>query len=131
VWRLIRYEETETETLGRLYCGNNVEFYTLELSYRENQKNKSCIPVGTYTCKRFTSKRHGLTWRLQDVPGRSGIIIHAGNTHRDTRGCILLGICVGILNGKKAVLKSRKAMTSLRRLFRDVLEVKLTIEDVL
>ena len=29
---------------------------------------------------------------LDAVPGRSGILLHEGNTVADTRGCVLLGV---------------------------------------
>lgn len=34
----------------------------------------------------------GFLPRLMGVPGRDGILIHAGNTTQDTTGCILVGI---------------------------------------
>jgi hypothetical protein len=43
--------------------------------------------------------------RLLDVPGRAGILIHPGNTHKDTEGCIL----VGDERTADTILKSRQA----------------------
>jgi hypothetical protein len=57
-----------------------------------------------------------MRYRLLDVPGRSGILIHAGNhageapLKTDTQGCILLGAKLGKLHGQQAVLDSRLAL---------------------
>lgn len=69
---------------GRLFC------YTLERPFLYNIKNLSCIPLGNYHCSYHVgSSKSG--YLLNGVPGRSGIMIHAGNTIADTAGCILLG----------------------------------------
>lgn len=64
---------------------------TLELPWRENQRNVSCIPVGVYVVVPHTSKKFGKCFWIQDVPNRMGILIHSGNTIGDIRGCILVG----------------------------------------
>lgn len=51
-----------------------------------------CIPVGVYKFSMSESPRfHRVLPRLKNVKGRSGILIHSGNTVRDTKGCILVG----------------------------------------
>lgn len=45
-----------------------------------------------------------------DVPGRSGIRIHPGNTIDAFLGCIGLGTSTGLLGKKRAVLNSRYAV---------------------
>lgn len=65
-----------------------------------------CIPCGTYKVtlnvpSPLYKRKHSLHWfyksigfkmpRLLDVPGREGVLIHAGNTKNDTLGCILVG----------------------------------------
>ncbi len=76
-----------------------------------------CIPAGTYTVTvepthnpRLWSPMpdHGLP-RLQNVPGRTGILIHAGNSTADTEGCILVGFQ---LTGG-ALAQSRAALLAL------------------
>jgi len=105
---------------------------TLELPYLENHKDISCIPEGEYKCDRVTSKKFGICYLLNDVPSRSGIIIHAGNyaSERmlleraimrnvrkvDTLGCILVGLRHYDLNSDGAldVADSQRALNALR-----------------
>ena len=64
---------------------------TLELPWRNNEVGKSCIPAGTYTCKRVLSPKFGNTFEVTNVQGRSHILFHRGNVDDDTHGCILVG----------------------------------------
>ena len=78
-------------TNGLLTMGSNSEpvCYTIELPWRNNEVNRSCIPEGTYVLKRRYS--HKFRWHLEikDVPGRSYILIHPANhAARELRGCI-------------------------------------------
>ena len=58
----------------------------------EQREGKGCIPAGTYRLLLTRSPKFG-RWLplLLQVPGFTGIRIHAGNTVADTRGCILPG----------------------------------------
>lgn len=88
-------------------------FYSLELPWLNNARNRSCIPIGTYQCdylKKSASGRYRNVYHVTDVPGRSGILIHSGNIASHTKGCILLGTKTGKLSGQPAVLNSRTAM---------------------
>jgi hypothetical protein len=74
-----------------------------------NARNVSCIPAGTYPFKRTTYFKHGYpTYEVCDVPGRSRILIHPGNTEEDTDGCILLGLQPGKLRVKDEDTGSRE-----------------------
>ena len=56
------------------------------------QKGYVAIPEGKYWVRMCMSgKFRGWRPYLMAVPGRSGIMIHEGNTPSDTRGCILVG----------------------------------------
>ena len=110
---------------------------TLELPYLENHKNISCIPEGEYSCQRITHRKYGICWIVLDVPGRSGIIFHAGNfaSERiiferaiergirkiDTLGCILPGLRHYDLNddGNLDVADSTMAMNAMRAILPD------------
>ncbi|MDD4951074.1 MAG: DUF5675 family protein [Desulfovibrionaceae bacterium] len=116
--RLVRLEMSGQETLGALLLDGRIFCLTLEPPSLGNVRDKSCIPAGSYRCRRVVSPRFGPTFEVCAVPSRSEILFHAGNTARDTRGCILVGTGVGSLGGDRAVLGSREAFG----LFLDALE---------
>lgn len=64
---------------------------TLELPWDRNQPSVSCIPCGKYGVTDYTSVKYPSAFVVLSVPGRSGILIHAGNYVTDTEGCILVG----------------------------------------
>lgn len=117
---LTRLEEDDKQTLGGLvvYCGTDIVFTckTLELPWLDNEPFISCIPKGTYKVKRRESDTYGEHWHVLDVIYRSLILIHHGNFHRDTEGCIILGReIIDIDNdGYKDVTSSRKTMRELK-----------------
>ncbi|MFW5498568.1 MULTISPECIES: DUF5675 family protein [unclassified Maridesulfovibrio] len=107
---LIRVESTDEATLGGLLVDGKSICWTLEEPWRENKQNISCIPVGRYPIKlEYSPSKRCELWTVKDVPGRSYVRIHKGNTVDDTEGCPLTGIKPGYLEGKRAVLGSREA----------------------
>lgn len=106
---LLRTEMTDQYTRGYLIMDGFVR-PSLELPWLDNARNVSCIPEGEYRCDLFESSRWGTVYRVQNVPGRSAILFHAGNTTADIEGCILLGANRGILGGEEAVLISKMAI---------------------
>ena len=109
---VVRHEQGQLETLGVLLLDGRLQCYTLEPPWLHNSQWVSCIPPGAYRCERIETVGHGTLYRVLDVPGRENILLgHAGNTYRDTSGCILLGREPGyLLNpGARAILHSRDA----------------------
>jgi hypothetical protein len=109
--KLERYEYGTNETIGKLYIDGLFYCYTLEDERRDVKvKGETAIPKGTYKINTRYSPRfkRQLPWLL-NVPGFEYILIHSGNTDDHTEGCILVGMTVGRLNGKRAVLQSRDA----------------------
>ena len=112
--KLIRIAYRDNCTLGALYDSEGDMFLaTLEEPNKGNQKGISCIPEGIYNVVPHNGVVKNV-YRLENVPDRSGILIHIGNTTDDIEGCILVGLSHGKLGGKPAVMKSVAAMDSLR-----------------
>lgn len=110
--RLIRVTEHNDATFGVLCINDRPMFVTLEDKWRDNERMVSCIPKGKYVIKRHTSPKFGECFKVQNVPDRSEILIHAGNTHIDTHGCILLGLMFGTVGTNSAILSSRAAVAN-------------------
>ncbi len=107
---LERRDYTDHGTFGVIRLADKL-FNTLELPWDHNNKDKSCIPIGTYEVM-FTwspSFRRRL-YLVCDVPGRTGIRIHPANTFNQLNGCIALGYGLGEIKGVKAVTQSRIAV---------------------
>lgn len=100
-----RVAKRDTYTIGKMYINNEYFCDTLEdkdrglkqaSSVSSIQKikvpNQTAIPTGTYEVVVNKSPRFGrMLPRLLNVPGFDGILIHRGNTDKDTSGCILVG----------------------------------------
>lgn len=107
-------------TFGFISDSNaNIICATCELPWLNNETDKSCIPLGRYTVIKHNSAKHPRTWELQNVPGRSGILIHNGNTDNDSLGCIIVGKSIGKINGQRAVLNSDDTLEKLQNEFPD------------
>ena len=116
---------TDKFTLGKLY----LEYpdikeklfiaYSIEKPWLNNNRNISCIPSGHYVIKPTNSPKFGLTYYVESITGdvvglnrgeRTHILFHKANKESDVKGCIGLGLSVGCLDGKTAVLNSGKAL---------------------
>jgi len=93
---IIRDTFTDVSTIGNLYLDGEWLCDTLELPYIDNQRSISCIPIGQYKVRmrypRESATRDYLHLLVKDVKDRSYILVHIGNSAKDTRGCILVGI---------------------------------------
>lgn len=97
-------------TIGKLYIDGHYLCDTLEDTVRSagvKIAGKTAIPAGTYKVRKTMSPRFKkILPEILNVPGFTGVRIHAGNTATDTDGCLLLG-----LNKKKGqVLESQTTM---------------------
>lgn len=118
-----RIDRSEKQTIGRMFVlnehdGSVADFPSLELPWKDNQKRISCIPTGTYPVKKHSSPKFGKAFWVQDVPGRSEILIHKGNFFDDILGCILPGLSMSDINndGHIDVTSSSKAIEKMWKL---------------
>lgn len=129
---LTRGIDDGVETLGSLVAsrsdGQTLSEFTLELPWKNNAQNISCIPKGVYHCsiKPFHSTTQ---YEVLNVPGRAGIFIHVGNYYHDSMGCIILGQGKGDINhdGQTDVTSSVKAISALKKFFNNE-DFTLTIQ---
>lgn len=88
---LLRVGQSGRGTQGVLRFGAVAFALTLERPWADNQADVSCIPPGRYRCERIRSPKFGWTFEVKNVPNRTHILFHSGNTIEDTHGCILVG----------------------------------------
>ena len=113
---LERFAYTPMGTFGVLSM-DEFRCFTVERPWLNNKPSVSCIPRGIYTVKFGRFHRGGYNcYELLDVPGRSLIKIHVGNTMDDVIGCIAVGKGLGYVNDLWAVTSSRKAYDEFMRL---------------
>jgi len=93
---IIRNTFSEVSTIGKLFLDGEWLCDTLENPWLNNQRNISCIPEGQYKVRLRTAResatRDYMHLLVKDVPNRDYILFHIGNSAKDTRGCILVGI---------------------------------------
>lgn len=124
---IVRFEQNDKQTLGKGFVYTDsydrvFKFFTLELPWRDNQNNISCIPDGVYELRKRYSKKYGHHFQVMDVVGRSYILIHHGNYYTQTEGCLLAGDSHTDINndGLKDVTNSVNTMERLNYFLPDV-----------
>lgn len=74
---------------GKLLHNGNEVCKTIELPWRNNRRNVSCIPEGRYRLVRRMHHKHGDQLAVANVPNREGILIHPANfALTELQGCI-------------------------------------------
>lgn len=134
-------------TIGRLYINDKFFCNTLEDKDRNLSDSMSesqvksikiygetAIPTGTYTIDMNTvsTKFKDRSWakpyggklpRLLNVKGFEGILIHTGNTAKDSLGCIIVG-----LNTKRGMVTN--STEYFHKLMKELLAAKLKGEEI-
>ncbi|SRR5260221_10959694 len=123
-------KDSEIPTFGVLFHEGQIPFaLTLERPWRNNERGVSCIPIGTYTCKRIQSPKFGNTFQVMSVPGRNAIEIHKGNIEDNTHGCILIGEQFSILQDEPSIAASKEGFEEFLRITTTVDKFTLEIKD--
>jgi hypothetical protein len=129
---LKRIEKNENQTLGviNVYDQQTILFSckSLELPWKNNNQNVSCIPPGTYTVQKLIDQKFGNHFHVMNVPNRGGILIHAGNFYTQTQGCILVGDSHSDINkdGNMDVSNSRITLNKLYNLMPDKFQMNIS-----
>lgn len=136
----IRVASTSDSTMGILYADNEPIGFVVEDEYREIKvKGETRIPAGTYklgirkVLSPLTQKyRDRYSWfkyhiELLNVENFTNILIHIGNTEKDTMGCQVVGTSSVIYNGEYGVGKSTLFFKELYQKLYPLLENGATI----
>jgi hypothetical protein len=105
--------------------------FTLELPWKDNKRNVSCIPEGNFRAFRRKTVKNGKysseTYEVA-VPDRTSVLFHVGNTVEDSRGCILLGF---VFDGcRRTILSSGPAVEMFMQILIDQKEFQLKVTKV-
>ena len=128
--QLEREDPDQEKMFGVMYVDGIYECETLEDPPRDAKiPGQTAIPQGRYQVSLENSPRFGKdTITINDVPDFTHIRIHAGNTEKDTEGCIL----VGQERTSIGIIKSQPALKHLKSLVKEGLsygEVWLVISE--
>lgn len=118
-----RLTDTGDETLGKLFLDEKFLCYVLEDTYRDRKvKHETRIPAGVYELnlraygghynryiKRFKDFEHKGMIELMNVAGFTHILIHIGNSKKDTSGCLLVGDGFKVSGSTISLMDSTKA----------------------
>ena len=130
---LLRTSYGPHSTLGKLSVDGEFFCYTLEDRVHDGPKipGETAIPEGGYDVVINMSNRFKRRMPLLvDVPGFAGVRIHAGNTHENTEGCVLVGMrfnASGVGGQDFRVDDSRVAFDKLFALLDEATDIRLTI----
>ncbi len=128
---LLRVEQTPAATFGVIIGAGRLICLTLELPWRDNQKDVSCVPVRVYRLMRRDlwkrSKRYGHTYQLANVPDRTGVLIHPANSVDELEGCIAPGLHLGEFRNQRCLLKSAPAFGLVKQYLGGAPEAYLSI----
>lgn len=128
LWRLARVQTGPDGTFGVMGLADDPpRWLTLERPWYNNEQEVSCIQDGTYDLIPYPSTHFGKVWAVQNVVGRTAILIHPANRAEELRGCIALGMRYGELDHRPAILESQPAVAEFHNMMKGLTQGKLQI----
>lgn len=147
-----RFLSNSNSTLGVMSIDGVPICWTMEDEHRTKKVySETRIPAGTYKIGLRTegdhhdkygrravyghdiAQMHKGMLELQDVPNFKWILIHIGNTEKDTAGCLLVGTSPAPLGSELAIVNS---VIAYKRIYKTIIgainkgeNVTITIED--
>ena len=97
-------------TISALIVDDTVCCWALELPWKDNHPNISCVPTGEYELRlEWSSKFNRELYELKGVSGRSECKFHIANRLHEIQGCISPGIMVRKIDNEYSVAQSTAA----------------------
>jgi hypothetical protein len=139
-----RFVSDGESTLSTIYVNDRFVCFGLEDEFRlVKVMEETRIPAGTYKIKvrsfggfhsrygnKFGEMHRGML-EVADVPNFTDILIHIGNTHKDTAGCLLVGLGAVARPGDMSIQSSVEAYKALyRTVIEEALKEELSIHFV-
>jgi hypothetical protein len=100
-------------TTGQIFDQGRLITHSIELPWKDNHAQVSCIPEGRYRIIKRYTEHFGQHFAVMGVPGRKDILVHPANDAlMELSGCIApVSVLMGEAEAKG--LKSREALDEL------------------
>lgn len=106
---LTRFAHLPSAELGILrWEGSAV--WSLERPWLDNRLEVSCIPVGRYQVRRWSSARFPISLEVLGTAPRTYILIHPANRPEQLKGCIALGLDLNGMPYSPSIGRSKLAV---------------------
>lgn len=138
--KMTKVSETKVSTVSKLEINGQFICFILEDGHRDiKEYGETRIPAGRYQIIQRYAGRHFEKYKdrfdhewslyIPDVPNFKWIMLHIGNTIKDTEGCLLTGNMVGYIpeDDTFKVYYSTKAYLRLYALLKKAFDEKLQI----
>lgn len=142
--KLIRVSKGKHSTLSQLYMDQLFFCYILEDTIRERKiPGSTCIPTGIYELKLNLDagmnvnygykigKMHQGMVEICGIPTFSLVFFHIGNSHVDTKGCLLTGEYFRFENEDYQVLQSAQSYKRLYQKLSNRIKYRKTFLEVI
>lgn len=115
-------------TVSALLVDDIVCCNTLELPWKHNNVDISCIPMGEYEIflRKDSSRGYNL-YEIKSVDGRTNIQIHVGNYLSQIKGCMLTGKVPELKDGKYWIPSSQDMYNKFMKMMNGRTEDKLIV----